>query len=180
MSRHLKSCLAEHQPSRGESARIFRLRIEDAYSPVYWMDVEMKARSTLEDLDDFLRGEWLECCGHLSDFDIDGIIYSIPNAYDDGPFGMVTGPSGGDMKVKLGKILNKRTCFYHTNDFGSSTELKLRVMDERQGRRPPDRAPVKSVFQNLQSKGRGGRARSTKWAIHQPDISSFLLAARTP
>jgi hypothetical protein len=38
----------------------------------------------------------------------------------------------------------------------------------------------KSVFQNPQSKGRGGRARSTKWAIHQPDISSFLLAARTP
>src|SRR5215213_9476025 len=57
MSRHLQSCLAEHEPSRGEAARIFRLRIEDAYSPVYWMDVEMKARSTLEELDDFLRGE---------------------------------------------------------------------------------------------------------------------------
>jgi hypothetical protein len=57
MSRHLQSCLAEHEPSREEAARIFRLRIEDAYSPVYWMDVEMKARSTLEELDGFLRGE---------------------------------------------------------------------------------------------------------------------------
>ena len=57
MSRHLQSCLAEHEPSRGEAARIFRLRIEDAYSPVYCMDVEMKARSTLEESDDFLREE---------------------------------------------------------------------------------------------------------------------------
>jgi len=40
MTRHLQSCLAEHEPSRGEAARIFRLRIEDAYSPAYWMDVE--------------------------------------------------------------------------------------------------------------------------------------------
>ena len=39
----------------------------------------MKAKSTLEELDDFLRGAWLECCGHLSDFEIDGITYMVPN-----------------------------------------------------------------------------------------------------
>jgi hypothetical protein len=133
MTRHLKSCLAEHEPSRGESARIFRLRIEDAYSPVYWMDLEMKARSTLEELDDFLRGEWLECCGHLSDFEIDGTTYTVPNPYD-GPFSIFADRNERTMNFKLGKILNKGTSFQHTYDFGSSTELKLRVVDERQGR----------------------------------------------
>jgi hypothetical protein len=134
MTRHLQSCLAEHEPSRGESARIFRLRIEDAYSPIYWMDVEMKARSTLEELDDFLRGEWLECCGHLSDFEIDGTTYTVPNPYDDGPFSIFADRNERTMNFKLGKILNKGTSFQHTYDFGSSTELKLRVVDERQGR----------------------------------------------
>ena len=134
MTRHLQGCLAEHEPSRGEAARIFRLRIEDAYSPVYWMDVEMKARSTLQELDDFLRGEWLECCGHLSDFDIDGNTYMVPNPYDDGPFSMFADPNERTMEFKLGKVLNKGSRFQHTYDFGSSTELKLRVVDERQGR----------------------------------------------
>jgi len=52
MTRHLKSCLAEHGPSRGEYARLFRLRIDTAFTPIFWMDVEMKADATLEELDE--------------------------------------------------------------------------------------------------------------------------------
>jgi hypothetical protein len=134
MSRHLKSCLVEHEPSRGKAARLFRLRIEDAYSPIFWMDVEMKATSTLEELDDFLRGIWLECCGHLSDFDIDGTTYTVTSSYGPGPLSVFADPSERTMKVKLGGILSKGTSFQHTYDFGTSTELKLRVVDEREGR----------------------------------------------
>ena len=134
MSRHLGSCLAEHEPSQGKSARLFRLRIEDAYSPIFWMDVEMRANSTLEKLDDFLRGEWLECCGHLSDFEIDGITYTVTSSYGIEPLGMFAGPNERTMKVKLGEILSKGSPFKHTYDFGTSTELKLHVVDERQGR----------------------------------------------
>jgi len=134
MSRHLGSCLAEHEPSRGKAARLFRLRIEDAYSPIFWMDVEMRANSTLEKLDDFLRGEWLECCGHLSDFDIDGITYTVTSSYGMGPLSVFADPNERTMKVKLGEILRKGSRFQHTYDFGTSTELKLRVVDERHGR----------------------------------------------
>jgi hypothetical protein len=28
------------------------MRIEDAYSPIFWMDVEIKANATLEELDE--------------------------------------------------------------------------------------------------------------------------------
>ena len=131
MSRHLESCPAEHEPSRGKAARLFRLRIEDAYSPIFWMDVEMRADSTLEELDGFLRGEWLECCGHLSAFYVDGTAYMVSTP---GMFGSLGDPDERTMDVELGEILSKGTRFQHTYDFGTSTELKLRVVDERQGR----------------------------------------------
>ncbi len=134
MSRHMNSCLADHEPSRAKAARLFRLRVEDAFSPIFWMDVEMKATSTLEDLDEFLRLKWLECCGHLSDFDIDGTTYMVPSAYRMESVGLFTDPSERSMKVKLGGILSKGSRFQHTYDFGTSTELKLRVVDEREGR----------------------------------------------
>src|SRR5680860_340212 len=72
MTRHLQKCLAEHEPENegGKTGRLFQLRIEGAGSPVYWMDAEVKASSTLDALDDFLRRQWLECCGHLSSFRI--------------------------------------------------------------------------------------------------------------
>ncbi len=47
---------------------------------------------------------------------------------------MFAGPYERTMKVKVGGILSKGTRFHHTYDFGTSTELKLRVVDERQGR----------------------------------------------
>ena len=128
MTRHLGSCLAEHEPSRGKTARLFRLRIEDAFSPIFWMDVEIKANATtLEELDDFLRQRWLECCGHLSAFYIEGATYMV-SSYRVGP---VADPNERTMKVKLGEVLSKSSTFQHVYDFGTSTELKLRVADER-------------------------------------------------
>jgi Plasmid pRiA4b ORF-3-like protein len=133
MTRHLGSCLAEHEPSRGKAARLFRLRIEDAFSPIFWMDVEIKANATLEELDDFLRHRWLECCSHLSAFYIEGDTYMIPS-YGTGPVRPFGDPDGRSMKVKLGEVLSKGSTFQHVYDFGTSTELKLRVADEREGR----------------------------------------------
>jgi hypothetical protein len=52
MTRHLGQCPAEHEASRGKAQRLFRVRIEDAYSPIFWMDVEIKANATLEELDE--------------------------------------------------------------------------------------------------------------------------------
>ena len=64
MTRHLKSCSADHDLPQGRLARLFHLRVEDAYYPISWIDLEIKAGATLADLDNFLRAIWLECCGH--------------------------------------------------------------------------------------------------------------------
>jgi hypothetical protein len=130
MTRHLKRCSVDHEPSRGKPTRLFHLRVEDAYSPIFWLDLEMEAGATLADLDVFLREIWLECCGHLSAFDIEGTTYLVPYAET---------PLMGDfadrtMNVRLEEALATGTRFYHTYDFGTSTELKLRVVSEREGR----------------------------------------------
>lgn len=132
MTRHLGSCAEAHDLAAGKPARLLRLRIEDAYSPFFWMDVEMKAGSTLEDLDDFLRHTWLECCGHLSAFYVGDVTYMLPQAAGmGGPF---ADPDERDMKAKLKDVLSEGTRFRHVYDFGTSSELKLRVSGEREGR----------------------------------------------
>lgn len=129
MSRHLASCLEAHAPSDGRAIRLLRLRIEDAYSPLYLIDVEIKAGTTLATLDGFLRQHWLECCGHLSSFYIGDTEYTVPMEMMD----MCLDSDARDMNVKVGKVLTRGNSFRHLYDFGTSTELKLRVVDERQG-----------------------------------------------
>jgi hypothetical protein len=65
MTRHLDACMAEHEPA-GSRGNLFRIRVEDARSPLDgWMS---SSAARFEEIDAFLRGIWLECCGHLSAF----------------------------------------------------------------------------------------------------------------
>lgn len=139
MTRHLKSCSPDHDLPRGRGTSIFHLRAEDAYSPYFWLDLEIKTGATLDDLDDFLRDIWLECCGHLSSFDIEGVSYTV-STYG-GPF-----DDDRSIDVELAEVLADGTRFEHTYDFGTSTELKLRVVGEREGR--IGREPLRLLSRN--------------------------------
>jgi hypothetical protein len=85
MTQHLKSCKARltatPEPG-GEKQRLFHLLVEGKYRPGYWMHLELPAVATLADLDSFLRFVWLECCDHLSEFEIGDASYSYD--YEDG------------------------------------------------------------------------------------------------
>ncbi len=48
---------------------------EGLYAPEYWTHFEVPAAASLADVDRFLREIWLECCGHLSAFNIQGKEY---------------------------------------------------------------------------------------------------------
>jgi len=132
MTRHLKTCPPQHDGSRGRPAKLFRLRVEDAESPLYWLDLEAKANAQLGDLDGFLRRVWLECCGHLSMFEIGGVRYTVDYRMDYGPD--FDDPDERSMKTKLGEVLSPGLTFTHEYDFGSTTYLKLKVVGEREGR----------------------------------------------
>jgi hypothetical protein len=91
---------------------------------MYWMHLEVAAGTTLATLDRFLRDTWLECCGHLSAFEIGGVRYSV----DAGMYEWDTG--GKSMQVHLEQVLTPgQTCSYEY-DFGSTTELLVKVISE--------------------------------------------------
>lgn len=122
MTEHLDSCIQDQLGAKTASDKkrkssFIHLLVEGRYIPKYWMHLAVKADVTLEDLDNFLRDIWLECCGHLSAFSIEGQGYS-------GAF-----PDVGDnnMEATLSEILSPGMKFYHEYDFGSTTELTLKV-----------------------------------------------------
>ncbi|WP_456428202.1 IS1096 element passenger TnpR family protein [Rhodocaloribacter sp.] len=129
LTRHLKTCIPKHldrlQSSRKHArpAPAFHLFV-DGYGP-YFLHLMVSGKATLGDLDAFLRDIWLECCGHLSAFTIEAERYSsFP--IDEGFFGLRERER--DMDVRLADVLAPNLSFSHEYDFGSTTELELRVV----------------------------------------------------
>ena len=75
--------------------------------------------TTLKMIDTFLRDGWLECCGHLSMFEIDGIKY---DAYSDDMF-----VRNKSMNYKIRDVLEEKMVFRHEYDFGTTITLWLTV-----------------------------------------------------
>ncbi len=141
MTRHLKACLSAHPPAgTGKPVRLFHLRVEGAYNPEYWLHLEIPANATLGDLDDFLREIWLECCDHLSAFNINGQTYEMDTGMVDAMWKDLFGPMQRpkSMGRRLGTVLSPGLLFFHEYDYGTTTTLLLQVMGERQGLPPED------------------------------------------
>jgi hypothetical protein len=132
MTKHLSACKAKVAEIEAENqakvakTKIFHLVVEGRSVYQYWMHIEIPAKATLLDLDHFLRETWLECCGHLSAFEINGISYSA-DAESVREFG------GKSMRVTLDKALTLGTQFGHEYDFGTTTELRLKLVGVRDG-----------------------------------------------
>ena len=133
MTRHLEACparaavLATEHEEKGRRERLFHLVVAGSDAPMYWMHLEVPAEATLTALDDFLRETWVECCGHLSAFRIAGVSYV---SYDDRDWGLDDQRMRG---VKLGQVLGPGQAGTYEYDFGTTTELSLRVVGEREG-----------------------------------------------
>jgi Plasmid pRiA4b ORF-3-like protein len=136
MTRHLESCeqraalhteAGSHQKTR--KTRAFHLVVEGYRLPMYWMHLEVPARTTLATLDHFLRETWLECCGHLSAFEIGGVRYYVDaemDSYWDWD------RDRKSMQVRVDEVLRPgQTCSYEY-DFGSTTELIVKVISEQE------------------------------------------------
>ncbi|KIX84813.1 IS1096 element passenger TnpR family protein [Thermus filiformis] len=138
IGRHLKKCAPAHDPGKGKPVRLFHLAVEGRHAPDYWMHLEMPASATLAHLDDFLRAVWLECCGHLSVFIIGGVAYELDTGMVDAMWKHIFGSpySTRSMDIKLQQVLSVGETFTYEYDFGTTTELKLKVAGERQGARP--------------------------------------------
>ena len=127
MTRHLKKCVEKSVAGRGQTMKLFHIIAEGSRLPLYWLHLEVSGAWTLEDLDSFLRDIWLECCGHLSCFTIGGQQYSV-RPMEHALFGLREKTMG----QKICKVLSPGTKFKHEYDYGSTTELSLRVIGIRE------------------------------------------------
>lgn len=114
MTRHVLSCASANSPE-GPTEEILQLRVDSADDPMYWLHVEVRARSSFQQLDSLLRRTWLECCGHLSEFRLGRRELSL------------SAPIGRELPRVGAK-------FAYEYDFGSTTALRGQVVGVRVGR----------------------------------------------
>ncbi|MBD3183913.1 hypothetical protein GF312_16635 [Candidatus Poribacteria bacterium] len=127
MTRHLTACLEKEKANDKGKSRIFLLKAGDG---PFWIYFEVNAKSELAEVDVFLRDLWLECCGHMSAFRIGNTDYMSHDDFLD------LGEKG--MDVPLEEVIKPGTKFRHEYDFGSTTELELECISERQGKKLKD------------------------------------------
>ena len=118
MTKHLQSCLPKSLENQSKQQKFkaqpfFYILVKGYYSPVYWLHLKVASNSKLEDLDQFLRDIWLECCGHLSAF-----------SYQRNELAMGR---------KLKDVLRPGMQLLHEYDFGTTTELLVKVLGEYGG-----------------------------------------------
>jgi hypothetical protein len=117
MVAHLKGCLSVHSGAtpRVGSEPLLLLRAQANGVPTFWLDLAVKSDATLNDVDRLLRRTWLECCGHMSEF------------------------QGGarrkvSMNTKVSEALRGPTArLGYVYDFGSSTELVVSLSGTVEG-----------------------------------------------
>lgn len=120
IAKHLAQCLEKNTlqkaPQAAEKEKIFLIKITAGKE--FWLYIEINGSATLEALDDFLRDTWLECCGHLSAFMMNGEEFS----------------SDKNMSKTIHRVLPVDTEFEYEYDFGSTTYLQGKVLSARPGK----------------------------------------------
>jgi len=127
MTRHLQACGPPEASGLSSASRKqtpgpnFHLAIEGRNAKAYWMHVAVPLTAPLSKLDDFLRHIWLECCGHLSAFEVGGKRYASEPMDEE-----------MSMRARLSEVLEVGMKFSYEYDYGSSTALVLKVVALRE------------------------------------------------
>ena len=119
MVKHLKTCKERNvifEQATGQTAW-YQLLLQSEYMNDYWLIIQIKEGASLKKLDQFIRDIWVECCGHLSCFEINGQLYeSVPYM-------------GKSMNSKLNNVFRSGMTIKYEYDYGSTTSLIIRVLD---------------------------------------------------
>jgi hypothetical protein len=107
ISRHLHTHL-KNIPAQQRSAS-YHLRVEAGN---YFLNLLADGDLSLDELDDYLRAIWLECCGHLSEFGFERWAEPISQS------------------TKVRRVFDKGTSLWYAYDFGSTTELIIRCLNK--------------------------------------------------
>jgi hypothetical protein len=94
--------------------------------PEYWIYFVMSRSEQLVDMDQFLRNTWVDCCGHLSAFNIGGQRFESHG----GSTGPAHGKPPGSLTPKITSVLDKGDEFKYIYDFANPTELTLKCFGQ--------------------------------------------------
>lgn len=120
VSKHLLGCVKEHSDPITSTSEGYLVRVSWLEQPnLYWMFISLPTDTSLGQLDLFLRKTWLECCGHLSEFTINGRRYMSHTE---------SGNSSQSIKNKVNQLFSPGLKIDYAYDMGSSTELELEVV----------------------------------------------------
>lgn len=132
MLKHLAACKKRKVKLEEEKIKTksgyFQIVITGKYSKVYWLIIEVNENITLKELDKFIRDIWVECCGHLSLFEINGVEYERYPSED-----RFWGSPAKNMNYRLRDIVQVGDTMNYEYDFGSTTELVLNIHSYRIG-----------------------------------------------
>ncbi|MTI70036.1 MAG: plasmid pRiA4b ORF-3 family protein [Firmicutes bacterium] len=123
IKRHLDKCKKRFIDDKMEGENYYMISIHSLFKH-YWMYLEVSENTTLKDIDKFLRKKWLECCDHLSMFDIDGDTYKYSS--------MENYPCESK-KVTVKDVFYEGLKIRYEYDFGSTTRLEIKVLSIRKG-----------------------------------------------
>lgn len=136
MTKHLAQCPARaSQMQAADAARnpetLYHIRAQAAGQKAFWLELEVRGASTLDQIDSYLRTIWLECCGHMSQFYL-GRRYGTELS----------------MRRKIYDAVRAGTEWFHLYDFGTTSETELQVMGQRKGA-PLTTNPIVLMARNL-------------------------------
>ena len=123
LTKHFSTCAQRQEAiesassKKGTEQKLYHLQAQDAWSPYFWLHLEMKGSARLADLDHYLRAIWLECCGHLSQFSVGGWRgEEIPQS------------------KRIDQVFKPGVELTHIYDFGTSSETLVKMVGVRQGK----------------------------------------------
>ena len=96
------------------------IRITYPEDPAFWLHAAVKKDASLRHLDQFIRNEWVECCGHSSLFRIGGADYTNNTRI----------LPGKSMNAKLADVMTQGVPIDYEYDIGTPTELQAEIVGE--------------------------------------------------
>ena len=141
IAKHLQTCKKRVDlcEKAEKTEKYFELLLYGAYNKDYWLIIQIKENATLDDLDRFIRDIWVECCGHLSAFEIDGVSYERD---PDDDFGW--GEPAKSTNHTLKQVLTTGMIFNYEYDFGSTTEIMVKVLDHYSAQKQNEKVVILS------------------------------------
>lgn len=123
LSKHLQQM--EKDPEIGKKIKSYLVYVR---AGEMFLSLWVNADTSFAELDHFLRGIWLECCGHLSSFRDKNGYYKQPTSKD--TWGLEPDEQEVPMTFTLRKVMEKGKKLDYEYDFGSTTYLSIEVKGE--------------------------------------------------